>query len=90
MSGLNLGRDGLPVIDTDARWIQGWPTNQNVLRAVAAYLAAAEPDIAASRQAAKWADPQARTAEHDPRSQLAGHRIVEHPWHPTRLPLAAS
>jgi chloride channel protein, CIC family len=73
-----FGRDGLPVVDTDARWVQGWLTNQNVLRAVAAYLAAAEPDIAASRQAAKWADPQAGTAEHDPRSQLAGYRIVEH------------
>ncbi len=84
------GRDGLPVIDTDARWVQGWLTNQNVLRAIGAYLAAAQPDIAASRQAAKWADPKAATAEHDPRSQLAGYRIVEHPWHPTRLPLAAS
>jgi CIC family chloride channel protein len=72
------GRDGLPVIDTDARRVQGWLTNQNVLRAVAAYLAAAEPDIAASHRAAEWADRQAETAEHDPRTQLAGYRIVEH------------
>ena len=72
------GRDGLPVIDTDARRVQGWLTNQNVLRAVDAYLADLQPDIAASHQAAEWADPQAATAEHDPRSQLAGYRIVEH------------
>ena len=72
------GRDGLPVIDTDARRIEGWLTNQNVLRAVASYLAEAEPDMAASRTAAKWADPQAGTAEHDLHSQLAGYRIIEH------------
>lgn len=58
--------------------MQGWLTNQNVLRAVAAYLAAAEPDIAASHRAAEWADRQAGNAEHDPRTQLAGYRIVEH------------
>jgi CIC family chloride channel protein len=72
------GRDGLPVIDTDARHVQGWLTNQNVLRAVGDYLADALPDIAASHQAAEWADPKAGRAEHDPRSQLAGYCIVEH------------
>lgn len=71
------GRDGLPVIDTDARDVQGWLTNQNVLRAVGAYLADAQPEIAASHQAAEWADPKAQTAEHDPHSQLAGYQIVE-------------
>lgn len=72
------GRDGLPVIDTEARRVQGWLTNQNVLRAVGAYFTDVQPDIAASHQAAEWADPQAKTAEHDPRSQLDGYRIVEH------------
>jgi CIC family chloride channel protein len=72
------GRDGLPVIDTEARRVQGWLTNQNVLRAVAAHLSDAEPDMVANRTAAKWADPHAATAEHDLRSQLAGYRIVEH------------
>jgi CIC family chloride channel protein len=72
------GRDGLPVIDTEARRVQGWLTNQDVLRAVDAYLADAEPEIAASHRAAQWADPQAAAAEHDPRSQLAGYHIVEH------------
>ncbi len=71
------GRDGLPVINTDARHIEGWLTNQNVLRAVDAYLAEVQPEIAASHEAAEWAYPQAN-AEHDPRSQLAGYRIVEH------------
>ncbi len=72
------GRDGLPVIDTEARHVQGWLTNQNVLRAVDAYLADVQPDIAASHKAAEWADPRTATAEHDPHSQLAGYQIVEH------------
>ncbi|OBG28609.1 chloride channel protein [Mycobacterium sp. E3198] len=72
------GRDGLPVIDTEARHVQGWLTNQNVLRAVDAYLADVQPDIAASHQAAEWAYPRTATAEHDPHSQLAGYQIVEH------------
>ncbi|WP_406814742.1 chloride channel protein [Mycobacterium sp. M23085] len=76
------GRDGLPVIDTDARRVQGWLTNQNVLRAVGSYLDAAEPNIAASHQAAQWADPHAATAEHDPHSELTGYRIVEHTLQP--------
>ncbi len=72
------GRDGLPVIDTEARRVQGWLTNQDVLRAVDAYLLQAEPEIAASHRAAQWANPQSEAAEHDPRSQLAGYQIVEH------------
>jgi CIC family chloride channel protein len=58
--------------------VQGWLTNQNVLRAVGAYLADVQPEIAASHQAAEWAHPQDTAAEHDPRSQLAGYRVVEH------------
>ncbi len=76
------GRDGLPVIDTDARRVQGWLTNQHVLRAVATYLADAVPNMAANRTAAKWADPHAGTAEHDLRSQLAGYHIVERTLRP--------
>ncbi|MEB3980301.1 chloride channel protein [Mycobacterium sp. 663a-19] len=71
------GRDGLPVIDTDARHVQGWLTNQNVLRAVGTHLADVQPHIAASHQVAEWANPKAGGAEHDPRSQLAGYHIVE-------------
>lgn len=76
------GRDGLPVIDTGARQVQGWLTNQNVLHAVDNYLAEVQPDIAASHRAAAWADPKAQSAEHDPRSQLAGYRIVEYTLEP--------
>lgn len=72
------GRDGLPVIDPDARHVQGWLTNQNVLRAVDNYLANVQPVISASHQAAEWADPKVATAQHDPGSQLRGYRIVEH------------
>lgn len=72
------GRDGLPVIDTEARHVQGWLTNQNVIRAVGAHFTDAEPQVTASRRAAEWADPEAKTAEHDPRSELDGYCIVEH------------
>ncbi len=76
------GRDGLPVIDTEARRVQGWLTNQDVLRAVGARITDVQPEVAASRQAAEWADPQAIKAEHDPRSQLDGYCIVEHTLSP--------
>ncbi|BBZ46401.1 chloride channel protein [Mycobacterium parmense] len=72
------GRDGLPVIDTEARRVQGWLTNQNVLRTVGARFTDAVPDIAAGREAAEWANPQSADAQHDPRSQLTGYCIVEH------------
>ena len=76
------GRDGLPVIDTEARRVQGWLTNQDVLRAVGKYFTDVQPDVAASHEAAEWADPQAVGAEHDPRSQLNGYCIVEHTLRP--------
>lgn len=73
------GRDGLPVIDTDARSVQGWLTNQNVLRAVATRFTDVRPDVAVGRLAAGLGDAQQpETAEHDPRSQLDGYCIVEH------------
>ncbi|MGH3857818.1 MAG: chloride channel protein, partial [Pseudonocardiaceae bacterium] len=72
------GRDGLPVISTDGQQLQGWITNQNVLRTVAAQVAAAEPAIAAGQRAAEWADPQAGEAGHDPHTQLPGYQIIEH------------
>lgn len=72
------GRDGLPVIDTDARRVQGWLTNQDVLHAVGKYLTDVQRDIPVSHQAAEWADPKTNGAEHDPRSQLDGYCIVEH------------
>jgi CIC family chloride channel protein len=75
---LVYGRDGLPVIDTDGHHVRGWLTNQNVLRAVATQIAAAEPGITAGQRAAQWADPHAGQSSHDPHIQLAGYRIVEH------------
>jgi CIC family chloride channel protein len=52
-------------------------TNQNVLRAVARQLAAAEPAIAAGQRAAEWADPHAGEGGHDLNAQLTGYHIVE-------------
>ncbi|NMH97545.1 chloride channel protein [Pseudonocardia acidicola] len=71
------GRDGLPVLSTDGQELQGWITNQNVLRAVAAQIAAAEPGIVAGHRAAEWADPEADADNHDPHSQLSGYQIAE-------------
>ncbi|WP_197514522.1 chloride channel protein, partial [Mycobacterium sp. E342] len=72
------GRDGLPVIDTEVRSVQGWLTNQNVLRALGAYFTDARPGVEAGHQAVEWADPQSALPEHDPHSQLDGYCIVEH------------
>jgi CIC family chloride channel protein len=71
------GRDGLPVSSTDGGQVEGWLTNQNVLRAVARQLAAAEPAIAAGQRAAEWADPHAGEGGHDLNAQLTGYHIVE-------------
>lgn len=71
------GRDGLPVIDTDARRVQGWLTNQNVLRAVATYVTDAQPGTA-DLQGRERADARTPETEHDPGSQLDGYCIVEH------------
>ncbi|MFZ0873953.1 MAG: chloride channel protein, partial [Pseudonocardiaceae bacterium] len=73
-----FGRDGLPVISTDGQQLQGWITNQNVLRTVAAQVAAAEPAIAAGQRAAEWADPLSGEAGHDPHAQLPGYQIIEY------------
>ncbi|HEY2701964.1 MAG TPA: chloride channel protein [Pseudonocardiaceae bacterium] len=71
------GRDGLPVGSTDGRSVQGWLTNQSVLRAIGRQLASAVPDIAAAAHAAEWADPHAGTTGHDPHAEVPGYRIVE-------------
>ncbi|HJP80265.1 MAG TPA: chloride channel protein [Pseudonocardiaceae bacterium] len=71
------GRDGLPVGSIDGQSVQGWLTNQSVMRAVAHQLTNAEPDIAAGQRAAEWADPHAGTAGHALNSQLHGYHIVE-------------
>ncbi len=65
------GRDGLPVLSTDGRRVEGWITNHDVIRAVGARLA---PD---ARAAPAQADPPARDDEHALNMGLAGYDIVE-------------
>ncbi|MGH3629983.1 MAG: chloride channel protein, partial [Sciscionella sp.] len=72
------GRDGLPVLATDGRHLDGWITNQKVLRAVAEQISAAGGDAEAGARAAEWADPHAGEAGHDRNTQLPGYRIVEY------------
>jgi CIC family chloride channel protein len=73
------GRDGLPVLSTDRRYVQGWITNQNVLHAVTARLGADAPTIALGHRAAEWAtrSEEDHQEEHDPRAQLTGYQIAE-------------
>ena len=77
------GRDGLPVLSTDRRHVQGWITNQNVLHAVTARLGADAPSIASGHRAAEWAarseeaPDETPEEEHDPRAQLTGYQIAE-------------
>ena len=72
------GRDGLPVLSTDGHHIQGWITNQNVLRATAAQLTATAPDITAGHLAAEWAHSHPAEEDHDPGTELAGYQIAEY------------
>ncbi|TWP36063.1 prolipoprotein diacylglyceryl transferase [Leekyejoonella antrihumi] len=73
---VRYGRDGLPVLSTDGHQLQGWVTNQNVLRAVSAGLFAAEPT--AERRTAEWADPHPQGPDRDPGTRRSGYRIVEY------------
>jgi CIC family chloride channel protein len=58
----HYGRDGLPVGSIDGRSVQGWLTNQSVMRAVARQLTNTEPDDGSG---------------HAPHAQLPGYHIVE-------------
>ncbi len=71
------GRDGLPVGSVDGRSVQGWLTNQSVMRTVARQLVNAEPEIAAGQRAAEWADPDAGSSWHARNAELHGYHIVE-------------
>lgn len=75
---VRYGRDGLPVLATDGEHLQGWVTNQNVLRAVSRQIASSGSTMEAGSRAAQWADPNAAGAAHDPGTELGGYRIVEH------------
>ena len=82
------GRDGLAVGSVDGHSVQGWLTNQSVMCAVAHQLRAAEPQIAAGRRAAEWADAAAGTSAHDPNSQLPGYQMWSGPSRRTPMPSA--
>jgi CIC family chloride channel protein len=73
------GRDGLPVLSTDGQHLEGWVTNQNVLRAVSTQLAAAVPAITAGHQAAQWAaEPKPNDEDHARRAALNGYEVAEY------------
>ncbi len=57
--------------------LQGWITNQHLLRAIAPRIATAAPDIEAGHLSAEWATPHPDGTDHDPRTQLEGYQVVE-------------
>jgi CIC family chloride channel protein len=71
------GGDGLPVLSTDGRHLEGWITNQDVLRAVASRLAVATPAIGTGPTASGGLDRHARNEDHDRNMGLSGYEIVE-------------
>lgn len=82
------GRDGLPVIDTEARSVQGWLTNQNVLRAVGAYFTDVQPDTVT---APRPPNPPARHPRPKNTIHTASSRGITSsntPWPATRSPSA--
>ena len=84
------GRDGLPVLSSDGRQIQGWVTAPAVLRAIARQITASQPAAAQAQAAADWdhADPAALTQ--DPPTPLPGISSWRSPSRPVPPPPGAS
>ena len=65
------GRDGLPVLSSDGRKVEGWITNASVLRTIARRIGVARPP--GTRPAA----PAAAGRQPEPPTPLHGYRVVE-------------
>jgi CIC family chloride channel protein len=70
------GRDGLPVISTDSRELEGWVTNNGVLRALAHRVAGSAAETAHA-QAADWEHHDAQAAAEHPSVPLPGYHVAE-------------
>ncbi len=71
------GRDGLPVLSTDGRDVQGWITNQDVVEGLARRLSSVQAETIQGQLAADSAVPDATSALHQPRTPLHSYRVVE-------------
>ncbi len=71
------GRDGLPVLSTDSRDIEGWITNQDVVEGLARRISSAQAETIQGQLAADSARPDAASALHQPRTPLRSYRVIE-------------
>ncbi|HEU5391309.1 MAG TPA: chloride channel protein [Streptosporangiaceae bacterium] len=71
------GREGLPVLSSDGRQIQGWITAPAVLRAIARQVTESQPATAQAQAAADWDHPDPSALSGDPPTPLPGYRLVE-------------
>jgi CIC family chloride channel protein len=70
------GRDGLPVLSSDGRLVQGWVTNVSVLNALARQISAARAETAQAQVGADRAHADTESLEHPP-APLVGYRVIE-------------
>jgi CIC family chloride channel protein len=74
---LVYGRDGLPVLSADGRQVQGWVTNNRVLRAIARQIHISQAQAAQAQLAADWALPDPKAALREPPTPLPGYQMLE-------------
>jgi CIC family chloride channel protein len=71
------GRDGLPVVSADARTLEGWVTNNGVLRAIAQRVAGTGAETAQAQAAADWEHEDAQAVREHPTVPLRGYYVAE-------------
>jgi CIC family chloride channel protein len=71
------GRDGLPVVSADARNLEGWVTNNGVLRAIAQRVAGAAAETANAQAAADWEHEDEQAVREHPSVPLRGYYVAE-------------
>jgi CIC family chloride channel protein len=71
------GRDGLPVVSADSRKLEGWVTNNGVLRAIANRVADTAAQTAQARAAADWEHEDAQAVREHPSVPLRGYYVAE-------------
>ena len=74
---LVYGRDGLPVLSTDGRQVQGWVTNSSVLQAIARQIHTSQAQATQAQLAADWALPDPETVLREPPTPLPGYQMLE-------------
>jgi len=71
------GRDGLPVLSSDGRQVQGWVTSVGVLHALARQISDARTETAQAQVSAEWDHADTESLLAHPPAPLAGYRVIE-------------